>query len=108
MAGLVRTRSGNFSIGEAITLEALSDSVAAGNISRFLIPMDEALAGFPKIALTDAESGKILHGNKVSWPHLPPAVSGEGLIRIHDQSGRLLALARTDGTGLRPELVFAQ
>ena len=108
MAGLVRTRSGRFTIQKAVTLGTLAEAAAAGSTEQLLVPMDEALADFPEIALHAADADKILHGNSVLLPEPSSQGSMQGLIRVHDHAGRLLGLARTDGTGLRPELVFSQ
>jgi tRNA pseudouridine55 synthase len=106
LAALERTRSGRFSLAGAVTLEHLQVLAAAGDVGRAVLPIDHALADFPAASLTEEESVRIAHGNRlpVSEPalHMPG-----GLFRLHDPSGRLLALARLDQGVFLPELVFS-
>ncbi len=106
LASLVRTRSGRFSIDRAVTLERLTDVAAAGAVDQVLIPMDEALVDFHVEKVTEAEAEKIVHGNKVARQGELRCI-GTALVRIHDPSGRLLALARTVDGEISPELVFS-
>lgn len=102
---LVRTCSGRFRLEQAITLEALAHRAAEGRLESALIPIDEALADFPAVAIGAPEAGRVKNGNQVPTPlSFPPG--GDGPLRVHDQAGRLLALARARGGMLKPELVF--
>jgi tRNA pseudouridine55 synthase len=106
LAALQRTRSGRFSLAEAMTLEELQALATAGDVDRVVLPIDHALADFPAASLTDEEAVRITHGNR-----LPGSESAlnmpSGLFRLHDPSGRLLALARLDQGVFLPELVFS-
>ncbi len=104
LVALMRTRSGRFAIGHTVTLDQIVDAAAAGALNRILIPKDEALAELPEITVEDADSAKILHGNRIT---MPGEVTFAGLVRVHDRSGRLLAVARAIEEELRPELVFS-
>lgn len=81
------------------------DAVSASPEARAaaLRPIDEAIAGLPRIDLDFHRTGKVHHGNAV--------VAGEGdwtgPCRLHDYDGRILALAerREDGT-VQPSRVF--
>jgi tRNA pseudouridine55 synthase len=103
---LVRTRSGRFAIDRSVTLDQLADAAAAGTIEQVLVSLDEALIDFPAVAVEEADSTKILHGNRVRIPQALVYGEKAGLLRIHDRSGRLLALAQAIEGELRPELVF--
>lgn len=106
LTGLVRTRSGRFGIDHAVTLDRIADSAAAGTLDRVLIPLDEALADFPAVAVEETNAGKIVHGNRIPWPGDSTSMPS-GLVRIHGPEGGLLALARTVSGEIRPELVFS-
>ncbi len=108
LTGLVRTRSGRFAIDRSITLDQLTDAAAAGTLDRVLVSLDEALADFPELSVADTDAAKILHGGRILLPTSPISEERAGLIRIHDRSGSLLALAQTVGSELRPELVFSK
>jgi tRNA pseudouridine55 synthase len=102
---LVRTRSGRFTIDHAVTIDRLADIAAAGALDQVLVSMDEALADIPLVTVDESEAGRILHGNSVPWQGEPQIV--DSLLRIHDPSGRLLALGRPVRGDIRPELVFS-
>jgi tRNA pseudouridine55 synthase len=106
LASLVRTRSGRFSIEQAVSLDQLADIASAGGADQVMTPIDEALADFPAVLIGGEEASKIVHGNQVSCP-TSLANSSSDLARIHDSAGRLLALARVVTGTLRPELVFS-
>ncbi len=107
LTGLVRTRSGRFRIGQAVTLGQLQDAAASGEPGKFLITTDEALADFPAVSVDQGAADKILHGGRIPLPRASFEAAVESPVRVHDPSGRLLAVARADGGGLRPELVFS-
>ncbi len=102
---LVRTRSGGFTIPDALPLDRLGDLAAAGRISETLIPMDRALTDLPLVLLNGSDTERVVHGNRISAPSRLGAVDG-ALVRLHDPTGRLLALARVDAGRLQPEAVF--
>jgi len=106
LAGLVRTRSGRFSLEHAVSLDELEDMASAGRAHQAVTPMEEALADFPAVLIGNEEASKVVHGNRVSCPTFL-ANGSTDLARIHDSAGRLLALARVVAGTLRPELVFA-
>lgn len=107
LTSLVRTRSGRFRIDDAATLGRLAEVAARGQLQELLVPMDTALVEFPIVTVDAEESRKILHGNRISLRQpLENAVKIRTL-RIHDDSGRLLALATIDQGWLKPELVFS-
>jgi tRNA pseudouridine55 synthase len=105
VTSLQRTRSGRFSLDACVTLEELATMAAAGALDAAVTTIDEALAGFPVVSLADADAERVCHGNKVPCPESVANGNG-GMVRLHDRSGRILALARADENFLRPELVF--
>ncbi len=102
---LVRTRSGQFSIQQAITLDRIENIGDFSRIQQLVVSISEALEEFPQLSLSEKESGRILHGNQIACP----AYLGEDgcLFRLQDSSGRLLALARSAAGFLKPVLVFS-
>lgn len=101
LVSLVRTRSGRFSLADALTLEELQTMASAGDLDRAVMPIDHALAEFPAASLTAAESVRIAHGNRLPGPE-----TAGGFFRLHDPSGRLLAIAKLDQGVFFPEVVF--
>jgi tRNA pseudouridine55 synthase len=106
LTGLVRSRSGKFSLEHAVTLDQLAERAAAGTLEQVVTPLDEAIDGFPSVPIDEAEATRILHGNQISCP-ASLANSDSDMVRIHDTAGRILALARIHAGFLKPELVFA-
>ncbi len=106
LTSLVRTRSGIFHLDDAVTLDDLTVLSASGNVESAFVSIDEALSHFPVAMMDEAGAGKIVHGNGVPWPGLK--TDGQDvLVRVHDPSGRLLAVARAGAGMLKPEVVFA-
>ena len=106
LTGLVRTRSGRFSIEHALTLDQLIDRAASGRAEQAVVPISEALSDFPMVQIGAPEAALVRHGNQVPCP-VSFANSLNDMVRLHDPAGRLLALARIVAGVLRPELVFS-
>ncbi len=107
LGALARTASGPFRIEEAISLEALRGAAAAGAdaLGRLLLPKDSGLEQVPRLTLGEDDVLAIVRGQFV---HLPAAApdSPEGLFRLTDADGRLIAIARIRGGRLAPDKVF--
>jgi tRNA pseudouridine55 synthase len=107
LTSLQRTRSGGFRLASCVTIEELAGMASAGTVDKAVLPIDEVLSEFPAVPLPAAEAGRISHGSRVSCPASGANRDG-ALVRIHDPSGGLLALARVDNGFFRPELVFSR
>jgi tRNA pseudouridine55 synthase len=95
---LERRRSGPFRIEDAISMSDLEEFVASGKAESRLYPLDAALAGFPIVAASDRAAVKCAQGVPLSGSgaiHLPENFESGSLVRIHDPSGRLIAMGRT-------------
>lgn len=104
LTSLVRTRSGCFSIDEAFTLDQLA--LLRESMDRAIVSIDKALDDIPAVRLNEEEAGRIAHGNRIA--NAGGQIRSEGmLVRTHDQTGRLIALSRTRGGELSPEIVFS-
>jgi tRNA pseudouridine55 synthase len=106
LTSLVRTRSGRFTIEQALSLDELADIASSGGAHQAMTVIDEALADFPAILIGDEEALRVMNGNQVSCPS-SLATGGIDVARVHDPAGRLLALVRVVAGNLRPELVFS-
>ena len=106
LAALERTRSGHFRVEQSLTLEQLQEMATAGTAARALTPIDDALLTFPSIPISEAETVRVLHGNKISCPASLVSISSD-LFRLHSPAGTLLALARINEGFLKPDLVFS-
>jgi tRNA pseudouridine55 synthase len=114
LTALRRTRSGDFDVTQAVTLEAAERDPAC--ITGSMVAMSRMLPGYPSVTLTDEGVRHVLHGRAVGpadWSHedarLPPVPSPfSGPVRLLDPHGELIALGRptTDSGLLHPFVVL--
>jgi tRNA pseudouridine55 synthase len=107
LVGLRRTKSGRFSLREAIPLRKLQEAFTAGNWAQYLIPAAEALAEWPGVELNADEVEEVKHGHRVK----AAADAQPGLVRGVSMAGELIAImnlaAAEDGTPeWQPKKVF--
>ena len=103
LAALTRTASGPFSLQAAHRLDEVRAALADGRADGLLLPMDTGLT-FPEVTLSADELVPFARGQQL---RRAGALPGEGLVRVRDGSGRLVAIARVADGVLAPEKVFA-
>jgi tRNA pseudouridine55 synthase len=105
LVGLRRTKSGRFTLRDAVPLRRLEESFFAGNWYRYLIPAAEALADWPMIELDADQVELVRHGHRV-----PAEPQHTGWARGVSQQGDLVALLEVDDTTSewQPRKVFFQ
>jgi tRNA pseudouridine55 synthase len=111
---LRRTRSGDFGLTDAMTLEEAVSRPEA--VATRLVPMDVLLPRVPAVRLTEEGRRRVTHGQEVAAPHLAPdeagplvhADAGEGWVRLLDAAGALVAVARPGSLpgSLHPAIVL--
>jgi tRNA pseudouridine55 synthase len=89
---LRRTRSGDFAIEHAISLDTCS--------AVHLTPLESLLPAFPRIEVSEEDETKVLHGNQIVGDATAP------LARIFNKEGRFLAIASVENGWVRPRLVL--
>jgi tRNA pseudouridine55 synthase len=105
LAALRRTEAGPFGLADAIPL-AEAETLAAHEptaLLRRLVPLAEALRGWPSVQLSPSQAREMAHGHPVETG----AVEVVGLCRALDPDGRLLAVCEGRGASLRPLRVLA-
>lgn len=91
LVGLRRTKSGRFTLRDAVPLRRLRDSFEAGNWYQYLIPAAEALSDWPAVELGIDQVEAIRHGHRVA------ADAGvTGWSRGISEQGELVALMEID------------
>ena len=90
---LRRTRSGEFSLDQAASLETLVRDADAAR--RSVIPIDQLLRAFPVVTLADRDRSRVSHGQEVD----ASLTNSSEWVRLADQEGHLVAMARA---GSRP------
>jgi tRNA pseudouridine55 synthase len=109
LESLRRTRSGEFGLGQALTLDGLA-SAGRTEVEGRLIPMEQLLPAIPTVTLTLEGVERVRHGAAIRPADVeggPPATSNADRARLLDASGALLGLAepRPDGL-LHPVVVL--
>jgi len=91
LVGLRRTKSGRFTLRDAVPLRKLRESFDDGSWYQYVIPAAEALSDWPSIELTEANVDAIRHGHRV------PGEAGVGkMARGISLDGELVALMEFD------------
>jgi tRNA pseudouridine55 synthase len=90
--GIVRTSIDGFSLEEAS---------GDPDVSQSLLTMAGVMRGYPSLILGDEDAERISHGNPVSG-------EATGITALMDGKGGLLAMARGDGSTLRPMCVMVE
>ena len=103
LGALTRTASGPFRIAIARPLDELRTALTEGRVEEVLLPMDTGMDSYPSLTLSDEEVVSLARGQELRRSREAP---DEGLVRIRDQSGRLVAIARAERGQIKPEKVF--
>jgi tRNA pseudouridine55 synthase len=107
LESLRRTRSGEFTIDRAVTLDQLQQRSAA--VDERWIPLDRLLPGFPSACVSTDGRARVAHGQTLGPSALTgPPPAGADWVRLLDDEGQLVALATVDATGevLHPAIVL--
>lgn len=112
LIGLRRTKSGRFTLRDAVPLRQLQDAFAVGEWYKYLIPASEALADWPMIELSGEEVDLVRHGHRIPLKKNLDEITTveDGLIRALTQQGDLVALLQLeeDDKEWQPRKVFFQ
>ena len=93
LIGLRRTKSGRFTLRDAVPLLRLQDSFHVGDWYKYLIPAAEALGDWPMVELDADQVELVRHGHRI-----PAAPGSQGWVRGISQQGDLVALLEHDDT----------
>ena len=105
LVGLRRTKSGRFTLRDAVSLRRLEESFATGDWYKFLIPAADALSEWPMVELDAEQTELVRHGHRI------PAEEGvTGWARGISEQGDLVALLQVDEDTQewQPKKVFFQ
>jgi len=103
LAALRRTAAGPFTLADAICLEEAERLARVDRtlLEARLLPIEEALRGWPTVHLTASQALDLGHGKALSLTATP-----DGLCRALDAGGRLAAVCESRGGVLRPVRVL--
>lgn len=91
LTGLRRTKSGRFTLRDAVPLRKLRDAFDDGTWYQYLIPAAEALSDWPAIELNPEQMEDIRHGHRIA----ADASIGK-MVRGISEQGELVALMELD------------
>lgn len=103
LVGLRRTKSGRFSLRDAVPLRKLREAFLDGTWYQYLIPAAEALSDWPSVELTHEQVEAIRHGHRINGEPLESS-----LARGISEAGELIALLEYDSESKewQPKKVF--
>lgn len=96
LAGLRRTGSGRFRVGDAIALPGLEAMTIQERRGR-LLPVDSLLSQLPRVELDAASEARLRNGQALQMNALP-----EGVSAVYGPGGGLIGLGRAESGTLRP------
>lgn len=91
LGGLVRTRSGPFTLADSLTLDQCAEMLRAETLAAHLSPLDIALRNYPAITLDGPTAQRVLHGMAFEYDGIEP-----GLARVYAPANRFIAIAGWD------------
>ena len=105
LIGLRRTKSGRFTLRDAVPLRQLQDAFIAGDWYKYLIPAAEALADWPMVELSSEMVDKVRHGHRI-----PAEPGSPSMVRGITEQGDLVALLQfiEEDNEWQPKKVFFQ
>lgn len=105
LIGLRRTKSGRFTLRDAVPLRRLKEAFDAGDWYKYLIPAADALGDWPMVELDADQVELIRHGHRV-----PAQPGSKGWARGVSEQGDLVALLEHDDetNEWQPRKVFFQ
>lgn len=105
LGALVRTASGPFTAEQAVSLDEIRAAAAESpdRLAALLLPVDAGLDGLPEVVVTDDDVVAIARGQFV---RASTAFPTDGPIRVRDDRGTLVAIARYRDGRLAPDKVL--
>ncbi len=109
LGALTRTASGPFDLGAATDLDAIRAAAADGPaaVAALLLPIDAGL-DLATVSVPDGALVAIGRGQPIGVPGGAPHLNADEPVRLVDEAGRLVAIARLVGTKLAPDKVLIE
>jgi tRNA pseudouridine55 synthase len=101
---MVRTRVGPYALADSVTFEEVAAALADGAPNRVVAPAAHALPDVPDVEVGGPLRAAVLQGHALPLWRVAPNLSlpPRALVKVLDEDGRLLALARAEAGKLRP------
>ena len=94
MSYLLRTRTGNFYLDNAIKLEDIDRVLENNNIKDIMIPMEQVLSDYNKFIVTKNGNKFLYNGNKISFNYIQNKkdLKQNEKIIIYDEDNNLIGI----------------
>ena len=101
MAELCRTKTGQFSLKDAMTLDEVEAAMKEGDLS-FLTPVDKVFYDLPALNLNLKQGEQVRHGVRIRAKDFPEGAR----CRMYDQAGEFLAVSVVEENRWKIEKTF--
>ena len=107
LGALIRTASGPFTLEEAVALDDVRAAAETGpdRLAGLLRPVDAGLE-LATVVVPAGSLGAIARGQPIGVPPGTGTLPTDAPLRLVDDAGRLIAIARLAGTRLAPDKVL--
>lgn len=103
LTALRRVRNGNLHVNDASTVPEIVAARNDGSFDDLVLRPTEALSSMPEVRVDEAGEFRVMNGSRLVGQSLE--ANGD-VVRISNRRGELLAVYRSDGTELVPEVVL--
>jgi tRNA pseudouridine55 synthase len=104
LTALRRIRNGSLDVAEAATVDQITAAAAAGTAARLVLDPADGLPDIPAAVVEDDMVAAVANGVPLAGHQLEAA---DGLVKLLDRGGTLLALYRVQGARAVPEVVLS-
>lgn len=96
LTSLIRCKANGFTLNDCLSLEECQALADTGELEHRLHPADRVLEEFPSLRLNKVQGEKFRHGVKLYLNRLHLPENPQGNLRVYDETGHFLGLARCD------------
>ena len=96
LTSLIRSKANGFTLEDCVTLEECQALANAGTLEERVLPADRVLEDLPVLRLNPVQGEKFRHGVKLDLNRLRLPEDTTGNLRVYDETGLFLGLARCD------------
>lgn len=107
LTSLCRTMANGFSIDRALTLEEIEEHIKAGDIERFILPVEDALSCYEAVTVSASQGVRFKNGGELSMERIHKNFENK-LYRVFSPENTFLGLGEADTESgiLKPKRVF--
>lgn len=103
LTALRRVRNGILHVNDASTVAAIVAAIDDGSLDQLVLQPSEALSSMPELRVDEAGEFRVRNGSRLVGQSLE---SDGDVVRVANRRGELLAVYRSDGIELVPEVVL--